>query len=121
MIGVWHRFDGLVARILARRCIAVRARLSDLLAGELGDDGKRDLEQHLARCGRCDSVLSNLRVTVAALGGLDTLDGPGRPGAADRVMRAFRERAGEYPFRRRAATPCASVPGRVAPTTRPAA
>ncbi len=51
------------------RCRETRARLSEYLDGELGEE-RAAVERHLRWCPNCRRMLANLRRTVAALGRL---------------------------------------------------
>jgi hypothetical protein len=51
-------------------------RLSALMAGELGERERAEVEAHLAECGPCRQVLAELRDVVARAGALGDLEPP---------------------------------------------
>jgi len=58
------------------------------LDGELRDHDRRRLEAHLAECPHCTEYLAQLRVTVDALGRVDSDDLP--EGMVDELVDLYR-------------------------------
>ena len=74
------------------RCWDARRDVSDYLDGELGDDRRRLLEQHLATCPTCPPLYAALVGTKAELGGLRDRDSVVRPTLAERIARELEHR-----------------------------
>jgi anti-sigma factor RsiW len=76
-----------------RECEEVRTLFTDYLDDELDADGRRRVEHHVGFCPRCRRVLGNLRHTLAGARLLGERPAAGTDEVAERVQRAWRERA----------------------------
>lgn len=79
-----------------RDCADVRELMSDYTDGELGADGRRQVEGHVGFCPACRQVLANLRHTLARLGALAEATPPDAddPDAVrERLRHTWRDRA----------------------------
>ena len=74
-------------------CEERQNKLEAYLDGELTLSDQRDIEQHLADCGRCSAMLSNLRTLSASVKKIDQVNAP----AALRrnIQRGLKEMTGE--------------------------
>lgn len=76
-------------------CSAFVESVTDYLDGSLDPDDARRLEEHLAACAGCRSVLEQFRIVIDATGRLQEQDLAGIPDATRAsLMRAFRKSAG---------------------------
>ncbi len=70
---------------MSNRCGEHFEKISQYLDGELDADTCREIERHLAECGRCGNCLESLRRTVAWCKGLGKEKIPA--GTAQRLRR----------------------------------
>lgn len=84
----------MIRRLMERRCAEVQARLSEHLEGSLAFEGERRLLRHLARCGRCRSVLASLARTTTLLRSLGRVDSAPALSHADAVVARVRRELG---------------------------
>jgi RNA polymerase sigma-70 factor (ECF subfamily) len=75
------------------RCWDARRDVSDYLDGELADERRRLLEQHLATCPICPPLYAALVGVKAELGGLRDRDSVISPGLAERIAHELEVRA----------------------------
>jgi predicted anti-sigma-YlaC factor YlaD len=57
-------------------CVALFAKLSEYLDGELGPTACADVEHHMADCGRCREFLESLRRAVAHVAAVEAPELP---------------------------------------------
>ncbi|MDE3025687.1 MAG: zf-HC2 domain-containing protein [Acidobacteriota bacterium] len=74
-------------------CEHVRELMSDYVDGELEPGEQARVERHVAFCPRCRTVLSNLRLTLSALGALGSSRTRGEDDATEAALQAWRDRA----------------------------
>jgi len=65
-------------------CSHMEEKLSLYIDGELGPEGARLVESHLAGCGRCSALLADLRKTKELVGGLEEVEPP--PWLTQKIM-----------------------------------
>ena len=74
------------------RCVELVELVTDWMEGELDDDARADVEEHLVVCRPCTAYVSQIRRTIGVMQELD-MDGPS-PASRDALLRAFRSRGG---------------------------
>ena len=78
------------------RCIEFVEAVTAWMEGDLDDDERLLVEEHLAICPHCLDHLDQLRLAIAVLRGTEAVATPAAPPPAMRaaLMAAFRERHG---------------------------
>jgi hypothetical protein len=70
-------------------CRDVRDRLNEHHEGLLGEDDSREIEEHLDRCGECQSISEELKIALRVLKDLDPVEAP--PWLATRIVARIEE------------------------------
>ena len=70
-------------------CREVVELVTDYLEGALARPERRRFEAHIAACDGCTAYIEQIRLTIAAVGGVSEESLP--PAARDELTRAFRD------------------------------
>ncbi len=90
------RFLNKLRRRNTLECEEMRALMSDYVDGELEDEQRRRVDEHVGFCQPCRTVLANLRETLTRLGLLKDVTPQGADDpevVTERIRQGWREQA----------------------------